>query len=175
MLTYADVAAHRKHGVVVRFLPPPRHAYNGNGGGPGTHFTCVASTKVQILTPEELQLQARNLSEFKTGELSMIMWACAKYRHPSDLLYPLVSREFVRYFFFSKRNWVCAKYGHASNVLYPLVPREFFLHQARAASVHASGACELGVGPHLLRRQASQPHRLRLRCSHQVRTVSHVC
>jgi hypothetical protein len=85
-------------------------------------FTCVASTKVRILTREEVQLQARNLSEFKTGELSMIMWACAKYRHPSHLLYPLVSREFVRYFFFQKKKWVRAKYGHASNVLSPRSP-----------------------------------------------------
>ena len=69
-----------------------------------TQFTCFTSTKgTSLLTPEELQLQARNLSEFKTGELSMIMWACAKYRHPSDLLYPLVSREFVRYFVFFKK------------------------------------------------------------------------
>jgi len=39
----------------------------------------------RIMGVIEREVQSRNLSDFKNGEMSMTLWACAKYRYPSTV------------------------------------------------------------------------------------------
>ena len=53
-----------------------------------------------IMREVEAQLRSRNLSDFKTGELSMMLWACAKYQYEgtdaTPHMYSLVASEYKR-------------------------------------------------------------------------------